>query len=213
MRHRQRVVHPRSRLPALLAVAAVAALHAIMPGEFSFGPTLFVPLALLALVVPLTAAVRLGRTRGLRLIALVLLVVIFAVNLATLVRVIAALLERTSGGANGRDLLLAAAIVWLANVFGFAIGYWEIDSGGPHARVTDEYAAPDFQFPQQVAPSSSWTPGFGDYLYVAFTNGMAFSPTDALPLTGRAKSLMLAQSLASIVTIVLVTARAVNILN
>jgi hypothetical protein len=62
-----------------------------------------------------------------------------------------------------------------------------------------------------VAPPD-WFPRFLDYLYVAFTNATAFSPTDTLPLTRWAKVLMAIQSMASLLTVALVAARAVNIL-
>jgi uncharacterized membrane protein len=98
----------------------------------------------------------------------------------------------------------------------FALWYWELDRGGPEARRTKKHPEPDFLFPQMMTPGCSivgWTPGFVDYLYVAFTNATAFSPTDTMPLTPFAKSLMLVQSIVSLATITLVAARAVNILN
>ena len=96
----------------------------------------------------------------------------------------------------------------------FALAFWELDRGGPHRRGSSDERAPDFLFPQaSMSVERSWTPAFADYLYVAFTNASAFSPTDAMPLTHRAKYLMLIQALSSLVTVVLVTARAVNVLH
>ena len=57
-----------------------------------------------------------------------------------------------------------------------------------------------------------WRPRYLDYLYVALTNGAAFSPTDAMPLTRQAKAMMGVQSIISMVTVIVVAARAVNIL-
>lgn len=97
-----------------------------------------------------------------------------------------------------------------------ACGFWEVDRGGPHMRTAPEPRRPDFLFPQMGARESSlqgWRPAFLDYLYVAFTNASAFSPTDAMPLSVRIKSLMLIESIASFLTVGLVAARAVNILN
>jgi uncharacterized membrane protein len=94
--------------------------------------------------------------------------------------------------------------------------FWEVDRGGPHRRTALEPRAPDFLFPQMDAQQRSlrdWRPAFLDYLYVAFTNASAFSPTDAMPLTVRIKSLMLIESIASFLTVGVVAARAVNILN
>ncbi len=78
----------------------------------------------------------------------------------------------------------------------------------------------DFWFPQDdpatarlaLGTDGAWMPVFVDYLYLSITNSVAFSPTDTLPLTSRAKLLMAAQSLAAMVTSLLVIARAVNVL-
>ncbi|MDQ6776920.1 MAG: hypothetical protein M3071_12055 [Actinomycetota bacterium] len=83
-------------------------------------------------------------------------------------------------------------------------------------RTASEPRAPDFLFPQMGAPDPSlkgWRPAFLDYLYVAFTNASAFSPTDAMPLSVRVETLMLIQAIASFLTVGVVAARAVNILN
>ena len=107
--------------------------------------------------------------------------------------------------------------MWATNVIVFALWYWELDGGGPVRRAEGE--APeknrDFAFIQMTDPevrARGWHPHFVDYLYVAFTNASAFSPTDTMPLTRRAKLLMALQSGLSIVTLLLVAARAVNIL-
>ncbi len=112
--------------------------------------------------------------------------------------------------------MLSAAQIWFTNVAVFGLWFWEVDRGGPHMRTAPEPRAPDFLFPQMGARESSlqgWCPAFLDYLYVAFTNASAFSPTDAMPLSVRIKSLMLIESIASFLTVGLVAARAVNILN
>jgi uncharacterized membrane protein len=97
----------------------------------------------------------------------------------------------------------------------FGLWYWEFDRGGPVARALGANPYPDFQFPQMVSPEMApphWEPQFADYLYLAFTNAAAFSPTDVMPLSRWAKLAMTLQSAISIVTVVLVVARAVNIL-
>ena len=74
---------------------------------------------------------------------------------------------------------------------------------------------PEFQFPQTQAPGlapPSWRPRFGDYLYVAFTNVVAFSPTDTMPLTIRIKVLMAVQSVVAFAVLVVVLSRVINIL-
>jgi hypothetical protein len=116
---------------------------------------------------------------------------------------------------NGRALIGAGAVLWLTNVLLFGLWYWELDRGGPVARRLDERAQPDFLFPQMTEPRWSpkgWKPGMVDYLYVSLTNATAFSPTDTMPLTVAAKWLMSAQALTALVTVGLVVARAVNIL-
>jgi hypothetical protein len=121
-------------------------------------------------------------------------------------------------GTQGRTagpLLITGVSIWLTNVVAFALWYWEFDRGGPVARALGTRPYPDFQFPQMTAPDMApphWEPTFTDYLYVAFTNASAFSPTDTMPLSRWAKMLMTVQSVVSIVTVALVVARAVNIL-
>jgi uncharacterized membrane protein len=119
------------------------------------------------------------------------------------------------GNLSGRTLLYGALDVWWTNVIAFALWYWELDGGGPVLRVTESDRARDFAFVQMTdseVKARGWRPSFVDYFYVAFTNSSAFSPTDTLPLTRRAKVLMLVQSTFSILTLLLVAARAVNIL-
>jgi hypothetical protein len=120
-------------------------------------------------------------------------------------------------GKDPRQLLVTGAFIWLTNIVVFGLWYWEFDRGGPVARalnVKNRY--PDFQFPQMTSPPMmvppDWEPAFFDYLYLAFTNATAFSPTDVMPLSRWAKLAMTVQSLISIVTVALVVARAVNIL-
>jgi len=112
-------------------------------------------------------------------------------------------------------LLFTGGAVWVTNVIAFALWYWELDSGGPAARANATGGLPDFLFPQMTQSDVArrdWEPSFVDYLYLAFTNATAFSPTDTLPLTRWAKLAMMFQSAVSIVIIALVVARAINIL-
>jgi hypothetical protein len=115
-------------------------------------------------------------------------------------------------------LLITGAVIWLTNVVAFSLWYWEFDRGGPVARALNLGTSrfPDFQFPQMVSPPEmvppDWEPAFLDYLYLAFTNAAAFSPTDTMPMSRWAKVAMTVQSIISIVTVALVVSRAVNIL-
>ncbi len=93
-------------------------------------------------------------------------------------------------------LLAAGALVWLGNNLSFALLYWLIDSGGPSMRARQPLPA-DFAFTQHLSPELAphgWRPVFLDYLHLGFTNATAFSPTDVMPLTQRAKYTMLVQS-------------------
>ena len=139
-----------------------------------------------------------------------------AVNIISLYLLVHYLLHHTGRPTQGRPLILAGVVLWVTNVLLFGLWYWELDRGGPVERVMNADARPDFLFPQMTLPQQyaprNWIPGLIDYLYVSFTNATAFSPTDTMPLTATAKLLMSAQALTALLTIGLVVARAVNIL-
>jgi len=115
----------------------------------------------------------------------------------------------------GRELVLAGMLIWITNVLIFALWYWEADRGGPGVRAAGADQRPDFLFPQMTDNrwNPGWRPVFLDYLYVSLTNATALGPTDTMPLTVTAKSLMGLETLVSLVTIGLVVARAVSILD
>ena len=146
--------------------------------------------------------------------ALVLLGVIVAGNVVGLVLLIAALITTPTSEIGGGQLLCTAVIIWLANLVVFGVCYWEVDCGGPYVRSRPgaSRSEPDFRFPQDEDPQSAWQPRVWDYLYVSLTSASAFSPTDTMPLTLRAKLLVGLESTVSLVIVVLVTARAVNVL-
>ena len=205
--------------PARLAVVATLALYVTLPQQLTFGPVWVLPLLALALLVPLTVAVprNLGneppwhRPGAISMIAL-----INAFNVASLVLLVHYLL--LGGKAEGAPLLVESIKIWWTTVLLFALWYGELDRGAPPPRCRPQPREPDFLFPQMQmqqrgGTAPKWGPGFVDYLYLSFTNATAFSPTDTLPLTPWAKLLMLVQSLASLLTVALVAARAVNILS
>ena len=110
------------------------------------------------------------------------------------------------------ELLASGALVWLGNNLAFALLYWLVDSGGPIARTVDPTPV-DFAFTQQMSPElapDGWRPVFLDYLHLGFTNATAFSPTDVMPLTHRAKYIMLVQSTVALALFGLIVARSVN---
>lgn len=134
-------------------------------------------------------------------------------NVLALVALIASLLS--AGEKSGGELLLKGATIWGTNVITFGLLFWEFDRGGSIRRREPDPPPRDFQFPQDENPTLAepdWHPRLADYVYVSFTNAVAFSPTDAMPLTPRVKMMMLAESAISATTVLLVAARAVNIL-
>lgn len=170
---------------------------------------------ILALSVPGSRR-RLERSDSRRGTSIALVVVIGVVNFFSLVVLIGSLLNADEQ--NGAQLLLKGLAIWGTNVIAFGLLYWELDGGGPDARRTAEAPVDrDFQFPQMenpglVSEGERWQPHLVDYVYLSFTNSIAFSPTDAMPLRHRAKILMMAESAISVVTVLLVAARAVNIM-
>ena len=211
-----------STLPAAVLVVISFALYWLLPGHFRPVPAMVmivlvvILIALLLVFVPSRHA---AVARWQRALVMFVIAAITISNAYDLVRLIEALLSKNQP-MTGRELILSAAVIWLSNVIVFGLWYWELDSGGPHARaaVRDDPGLsrlPDFQFPQlenpRLAPAH-WRPQLLDYVYFSFTNGSAFSPTDVMPLTHWAKVLMAIQSGSSFLLIVLVTARAVNVL-
>lgn len=217
-----------ARLPAALAVMVAIAMYAALPEGLHLGPRITVPVLEMALFIPLVAANprRMTRqNRWLRNLSIALVLLIAATNAASLVLLVDALV---SGQAKqGPRLLLAAGQVWLTNVLVFALAYWELDRGGPVTRRREprpRLPTADFRFPQdedhdaiaevaaRSAERSGWVPGFIDYLYVSVTNSSAFSPTDTMPLSPRAKMLMAVESVSALMLSVLVIARGVSLL-
>jgi hypothetical protein len=143
------------------------------------------------------------------------IVLVALASLANAMLVFAVIASLVSGGeTSGAHLLLKGATVWLTNVILFGLWFWIFDRGGPAKRLEPEPPPPDFQFPQMENPqlaAPNWRPHFVDYMYVSFTNSIAFSPTDSMPLGRWAKLLMLLEAALSAMVILLVAARAVNI--
>jgi uncharacterized membrane protein len=191
-------------------------LYVTLPERYTVGPAWLLPVLELALLVPLTVAVPTRHARETvahRTASLSLVAVVSAANVASLVLLVNSLLNGVQRA--GAELFFAAIQIWLTNVIVFGLWYWELDRGGPSTRCRSSHREPDFLFPQMTTPASAppdWAPRFLDYLYVAFTNATAFSPTDTMPLTTWAKTLMAIQSLTSLITVALVAGRAVNIL-
>jgi hypothetical protein len=145
-----------------------------------------------------------------------LLTLVWLLTFAGVVVLVSSLVAHSSADITGHQLLVSGGAVWFTDAVAFGLAFWELDNGGPVARaLADARRQPDFEFPQDGSPElarAGWAPRLWDYLYVSLTNSIAFSPTDTLPLTRPAKVLMAAESGIAAVTILLVAARAVNIL-
>jgi len=211
---------PESYTWPLVAIVVVILPQLLIPGRDRIGPPLFVPLIELGVFVTMAAiAAKPGPVpRRSRPIVLTLFAILVAANATAAGRLVALVLDngKVDGEAlTASRLLVAGALVVVTNVITFGLLYWQLDGGGPAGRIAQPAPPPDFQFPQMVdaAPAEpGWLPQFPDHLYLAYTNVLAFSPTDAMPLTHRAKALMTLQSLISVAVLAVVLARVINIL-
>jgi uncharacterized membrane protein len=200
-----------------VAVVVAIALQLALPSPFATEPrwALSGAAALLLLGIVTANPRRIDRVSpSLRTASLVLIGVISAANAWSAGRLVDALVRGTEHQSPAA-LLATGAAIWLTNVLVFALGYWELDRGGPAARAQAVAVYADFLFTQMQAPELAppdWEPTFVDYLYLSFTNATAFSPTDVLPLSRWAKLAMMLQSIVSLSVVALVIARAVNIL-
>lgn len=215
------------------AIALSALLNLVLVNKLTPGPHWLAPMFEFALLIPLSVAtartqikVKSAATqdhwdsihqsrRWIRSAALVLTFFVTAVNVQALIAVMDALLHGAKG-ATGATLLIDALNLWFTNIVIFALWFWNLDRGGPATRGLEDHQRPDLLFPQMTGlppgQSTAWTPGFIDYFYVSFTNATAFSPTDTMPLSARMKLLFMVEALASLATVGLIAARAVNIL-
>ena len=214
------------------AVLVIVAFQLAIVNDLSLGPRWLAPALELALLIPLSVATAwtqraarhastdpqwslIGRNRKrVRRLAVLLTGISTLMNFGALAELIHAILSGHAG--TGRTLLVDALNIWFTNVVVFALWFWTIDRSGPAARGLLPQDKCDFLFPQQLGNETrfaDWSPGFIDYLFLAFTNATAFSPADTFPLTPRAKLLMMSESAISLVTIAIVASRAVGILN
>ena len=205
-------------------IAGVVTLQFALINDFGYGTRWLAPVVELILLVPITAATL--RAEGLALrahtsrqwdsansyrrlnlvLGLTLVVIISLANTRALLLLISALLAGQTQ--NGRTLLLDALNIWATNVVVFSVWYWVLDR--------DHRGRSEFIFPHMTLPAGTVgadaKPRYVDYLFLSFNTSTAFSPTDAMPLTARMKLLMMLESTVSLGTLVLVAARAVNIL-
>ena len=209
---------PEPRWPAIVALLAVGGLHAAMPSVIAVGPRWLVPALVLLLMVPGIWAHAQGHHALNHALGIVVNCVVTLALVGSLFLLVRALPDQTE---KPEELLLSSAFLWITNIIVFASWYWRLDAGGPHLRdARPGHTDGAFLFPQMTLDDEdkiacdavNWQPGFMDYLFLAFNTSTAFSPTDVPVLSRWAKGLMMVQSLISLSIIVLLAARAVNIL-
>jgi hypothetical protein len=199
----------------VIYIAFTIGIRLWLPGETPVRVPWLVPALEVALLVALVAgdAGRLARrTPRVHRVAVTIVLLLVAAALWATALLVYDLIKGHGVSQSPTKLLASGALVWLGNNLAFALLYWLMDSGGPIARTLNPTPA-DFAFVQQLSPELAprgWRPVFLDYLHLGFTNATAFSPTDVMPLTLRAKYAMLLQSTTALALFGLVVARAVN---
>lgn len=210
------------RWPAFVALVAVGFLYMGLPETLSVGPRWLLLVIILALLIPITIAHRMNHVPILRML-------IFLANgliTAAMIAAIAFLIQGLPAHRESSGVLLRSAVgLWLTNILVFALWYWKLDAGGPHQRERSRgHLRSAFLFPQMMQQGTAandaedhkarsfWYPHFVDYLFLAFNTSTAFSPTDTAVLSRGAKLGMMAQAIISLTILVLLAARAVNIL-
>jgi hypothetical protein len=204
------------RWPVAITALAVLFLLTVLPWRIRVFPIWVPYIGVIALIVPM-AAIKLttAKARWLRVeraTTLLFCAIAEAATVAALTRLLGAMV-RGKGEIGGNQLLTSSVAAWVMNVLTFSLLYWQIDRGGPASLVND--TKKDWLFPQEGVRENgalNWRATFVDYLYLAFSTATAFSSTDVLPLTSRAKMLMMLESAISLVTTVAVASRAINIL-
>ena len=196
-----------------LIVVAIVGLQLPLPDVVTIGPTWLIPFIELA-GIPIVAGLYLIAGEGKRIVTGTMTGFLVFLVLASVMNAVLLLINLVNGYTeSGAALLFAGFAVLIVNVLSFALDYWWIDAGGPVARMENLPVAKDFLFPQQGADGmEKWQPALLDYLFTAYTNIIAFSPTDTMPLSHRVKVLFIVQSSTAVVTIVVTLSRAINLI-
>jgi hypothetical protein len=214
VRTKERFDSVESRWPPVVALLVVLGLLLVLPGRFRAAPEWVSYAVVFGTIIPMLAFM-LTRTQRWRRIERIMTLIFVGITalllLLSLYELIASIVGR-AGEISGLSLLASAIAIWVGNVVMFALIYWMFDGGGPEARAAG--ADSEWYFPQQqiMERYGGWRALFFDYLYLAYETSTAFSSTDDMPLTTRAKALMMSQSAISLITLVIVAARAINVL-
>jgi len=200
-----------ARWPATLAVLTIGAIFFFISSKYTIGPRWVVLAVTAVLLIPLWVTRRRGMHVWTHGIALALNGVL---TLAVASSAILLFYRLYTGETQAFALLRDAILIWGVNIVVFALWYWNLDAGGPAKRHPGKHASTDFAFPQQQQDDDGlvegWSPGFTDYLFLAFNTSTAFSPTDTLVLARRMKVLMMLQSAISLLIVAVLAARAIN---
>ena len=207
------------RWPVALAILVVMGMFVGLPERVSLLPQWVGYTLAIAVLVPIVAVWLTkhgtGWMRAERGATLGFFVVSLAVTVAN-VRFLVNAMIYSETALSGLQLMTSGVAAWVGNILIFSLLYWQVDRNGPEARMARTATRPDWLFPQEGAPAHAvppdWGPRFVDYLYLSYSTATAFSTTDVMPLTGRAKLLMMTESLIALVTVVVVAARAINLL-
>jgi hypothetical protein len=210
---------PESRWPVLLTMLAWMAVLLVMPERLRLLPHWIVYLAAVAVLAPLVAVAIRPTSAAFKQAerAITLAFVAFAALAdVTVLRMLVGDILRDVKAVSGIQLLASSVAVWIGNVVTFSVLYWQMDRGGPIGREAAAPRRPDWVFAEEQVEKDlvgpHWRPEFIDYLFLGFSTATAFSTTDTLPLTRRAKLAMMAQSAISLLIMVVVAARAINVL-
>lgn len=218
---KNKAVNSEPMWPSLLALAAAAGLYIAMPDELAIsGPPWLLLSIVFGIMLPGEVAHALGKHKFCRVLGYLVLTLITVSMVRSVILHVLAISQKTM---SPDKLLISAIILWSTNILVFACWYWRLDAGGPHKRASRaEHLTGAFLFPQMTLPPSEaddidedeekWSPQFVDYLFLSFNTSTALSPTDVPVLSRWAKILMMIQACVSLTVVVLLAARAVNIL-
>ena len=197
----------------VLTVLIICGIQTLLPNTVTIGPTDFVPFVEF-IGIPIVCSLLFIAPRNAKFIRLAMALFLALLVAATVMNALLLLWSLLGGTSESGVVLLFSGFGVLAvNVLSFGLVYWWLDDGGPANRATNLMAHPDFLFPQeQMDGYDKWRPTLIDYLFTAYTNIIAFSPTDTMPLSHRVKALFTLQSATALLTIVVTLSRAINLI-
>jgi len=218
MNEPQETISHESRWPAALAIVIVIVVLAALPGHVHVLPAWVSYLVGVAILTPMIGvALTRGKTLWLHVERTMIMLAagLYVVNVTAELADMIGIVTLHPASANAFSLLSSTVAIWMVNILTFSLLYWQIDRGGPYARACRLKVRPDWVFPPPPSPEDlppGWRPLFLDYLFLGYNTATAFSPTDAAPLTRRAKMLMMIESTVSLLTMVVVLSRAINVI-